>query len=197
MLFRSEALRVVRAFERTSFPVESDEAAGSMLVVGGQAGTGAGFNVVPGSAWFSVDRRFNRRRYDAARTVDGFARRLTFLLSIAFLSMALWLTAAAPYTVVVTGDLVSLRRGSGTRTWVYERNEPTAPYLMSVQIGRYEMVDLARGADMMLCMCWDDQEVMDAFTDFQAGRLGSIPAQRVSGPTVPHGDVQGETDQDS
>jgi succinyl-diaminopimelate desuccinylase len=31
----------------------------SMLVVGGQAGAGAGFNVVPGSAWFSVDRRFN------------------------------------------------------------------------------------------------------------------------------------------
>jgi succinyl-diaminopimelate desuccinylase len=30
-----------------------------MLVVGGQAGAGAGFNVVPGSAWFSVDRRFN------------------------------------------------------------------------------------------------------------------------------------------
>ena len=45
--------------KRTSFPVESDEAAGSMLVVGGQAGAGAGFNVVPGSAWFSVDRRFN------------------------------------------------------------------------------------------------------------------------------------------
>jgi succinyl-diaminopimelate desuccinylase len=32
---------------------------GSMLVVGGQAGAGAGFSVVPGSAWFSVDRRFN------------------------------------------------------------------------------------------------------------------------------------------
>ena len=45
--------------KRTSFPVESEEAAGSMLVVGGQAGAGAGFNVVPGSAWFSVDRRFN------------------------------------------------------------------------------------------------------------------------------------------
>ena len=45
--------------ERTSFPVESEEAGGSMLVVGGQAGAGAGFNVVPGSAWFSVDRRFN------------------------------------------------------------------------------------------------------------------------------------------
>jgi succinyl-diaminopimelate desuccinylase len=45
--------------KRTSFPVESDEAAGSMLVVGGQAAAGAGFNVVPGSAWFSIDRRFN------------------------------------------------------------------------------------------------------------------------------------------
>jgi acetylornithine deacetylase/succinyl-diaminopimelate desuccinylase-like protein len=31
----------------------------SMLVVGGQAGAGASFNVVPGEAWFSVDRRFN------------------------------------------------------------------------------------------------------------------------------------------
>ena len=31
----------------------------SMLLVGGQAGAGASFNVVPGSAWFSVDRRFN------------------------------------------------------------------------------------------------------------------------------------------
>jgi succinyl-diaminopimelate desuccinylase len=31
----------------------------SMLVVGGASGSGTGFNVVPGSAWFSVDRRFN------------------------------------------------------------------------------------------------------------------------------------------
>jgi len=45
--------------KRTSFPVQRQEAAGSMLVVGGQAAAGAGFNVVPGSAWFSVDRRFN------------------------------------------------------------------------------------------------------------------------------------------
>jgi acetylornithine deacetylase/succinyl-diaminopimelate desuccinylase-like protein len=30
-----------------------------MLVVGGAAGSGANFNAVPGSAWFSVDRRFN------------------------------------------------------------------------------------------------------------------------------------------
>lgn len=44
---------------RTEFPLPDDEARGSMLVVGGAAGAGANFNVVPGSAWFSVDRRFN------------------------------------------------------------------------------------------------------------------------------------------
>lgn len=45
--------------KRTAFPAETDAARGSMLVVGGAAGAGANFNVVPGSAWFSVDRRFN------------------------------------------------------------------------------------------------------------------------------------------
>jgi aminopeptidase N len=54
-------------------------------------------------------------------------------------------TTASPYTVLVTGDPVSRRRGPGSTTWVYERNEPTPPYLMSVQIGRYELVDLAVG----------------------------------------------------
>ena len=45
--------------KRTAFPLEGDEARGSMLVVGGATRSGANFNVVPGSAWFSVDRRFN------------------------------------------------------------------------------------------------------------------------------------------
>lgn len=44
---------------RTDYAVESEVARGSMLVVGGASGSGANFNVVPGSAWFSVDRRFN------------------------------------------------------------------------------------------------------------------------------------------
>ncbi|MEO9173965.1 MAG: ArgE/DapE family deacylase [Gaiellales bacterium] len=43
----------------TAFPVESEEARGSMLVVGGASGSGASFNAVPGAAWFSLDRRFN------------------------------------------------------------------------------------------------------------------------------------------
>jgi redox-sensitive bicupin YhaK (pirin superfamily) len=38
------------------------------------------------------------------------------------------------------------------------------------------------------------QEVMDAFTDFQAGRLGSIPAA-YGRRDVPHGGVRGETGQ--
>ncbi|XVV15735.1 M1 family metallopeptidase [Actinoplanes sp. CA-131856] len=55
------------------------------------------------------------------------------------------LTAPTSYTVVATGDLVSRRRGAGNTTWVYERTEPTAPYLMSVQVGRYELIELAAG----------------------------------------------------
>ncbi|MEV6299929.1 M1 family metallopeptidase [Actinoplanes sp. NPDC051861] len=54
-------------------------------------------------------------------------------------------TTTSPYTVLVTGDLVARRRRAGAITWIYERNEPTAPYLMSVQIGRYEQVELAPG----------------------------------------------------
>jgi succinyl-diaminopimelate desuccinylase len=44
---------------RTAFPMDDDEARGAMLVVGGATGSGVNFNVVPGSAWFSVDLRFN------------------------------------------------------------------------------------------------------------------------------------------
>jgi succinyl-diaminopimelate desuccinylase len=43
----------------TALARELLEQRGSMLVIGGSAGAGANFNVVPGSAWFSVDRRFN------------------------------------------------------------------------------------------------------------------------------------------
>ncbi|GAA2526172.1 M1 family metallopeptidase [Winogradskya humida] len=53
------------------------------------------------------------------------------------------LTVASAYAVLVTGDLVSKWRGAGATSWVFERREPTSPYLMSVQIGRYEMMELA------------------------------------------------------
>ncbi len=55
------------------------------------------------------------------------------------------MTTAAPYTVAATGVLTARRRSAGTRTWVYERAEPTASYLVSVQIGRYDKVVVAEG----------------------------------------------------
>ena len=54
-------------------------------------------------------------------------------------------TTDAAYTVLGTGVLVSRRRSAGTRTWVFERPEPTATYLVSVQIGRYDELTLAPG----------------------------------------------------
>ena len=46
--------------ERTDIATgDEEDAAGSMMVVGGALGAGANFNVVPCSAWFSVDWRFN------------------------------------------------------------------------------------------------------------------------------------------
>ncbi|PXY19284.1 M1 family metallopeptidase [Prauserella muralis] len=56
-------------------------------------------------------------------------------------SYRLALTTSSAYTVRATGTLVSRSRAASTTTWVYERAEPTASYLMSVQIGRY--TDLA------------------------------------------------------
>ncbi|GAA3580181.1 M1 family metallopeptidase [Amycolatopsis ultiminotia] len=54
--------------------------------------------------------------------------------------------ASSPYLVLVTGNLVSRYCSASTTKWVYERPEPTAAYLMSVQIGRYDDVELAGGA---------------------------------------------------
>jgi aminopeptidase N len=51
-------------------------------------------------------------------------------------------TTTAPYTVAATGVRTARRRSAGTRTWVYERAEPTASYLVSVQIGRYDEIAL-------------------------------------------------------
>ena len=62
--------------QRTAFPIEGDDARGSVLVVGGSTGSGANFNVVPGSAWFSVDRRFNPQEEldeELARLTDTIA----------------------------------------------------------------------------------------------------------------------------
>ncbi|SFW87774.1 M1 family metallopeptidase [Amycolatopsis australiensis] len=55
-------------------------------------------------------------------------------------------TTASPYLVAVTGNLVGRSTSASTTRWVFERPEPTATYLMSVQIGRYDEVALTGSA---------------------------------------------------
>ncbi|WP_154676216.1 M1 family metallopeptidase [Amycolatopsis benzoatilytica] len=51
--------------------------------------------------------------------------------------------ASSPYLVAVTGNLVSRYQSASTTKWVFERPEPTSTYLMSVQVGRYEDLELS------------------------------------------------------
>ncbi len=44
---------------RTSLPMNPPEANRSVMVLGGESGSGQNFNTVPESAWFSIDRRIN------------------------------------------------------------------------------------------------------------------------------------------
>jgi aminopeptidase N len=54
-------------------------------------------------------------------------------------SYSISVTAAADYTVLANGELVSKKRGSSTISWRYEQVQPMATYLATVQIGRYEL----------------------------------------------------------
>ncbi|OLT03148.1 hypothetical protein BJF90_26965 [Pseudonocardia sp. CNS-004] len=63
------------AARHTRFPIAAGDAPGSMVVLGGSAGSGANFNIVPGSAWFTLDGRYNPEE-DLEREVD----RLTALV---------------------------------------------------------------------------------------------------------------------
>lgn len=47
------------AARHTGVAMDARDARGSMLVVGGRCGGGTNFNVVPASAWFTVDGRYN------------------------------------------------------------------------------------------------------------------------------------------
>ena len=52
-------------------------------------------------------------------------------------SYRLSITADKPYLVAATGSLISTRTRASATTWLYELHEPTASYLVSIQIGRY------------------------------------------------------------
>ncbi|GAB2793463.1 M20/M25/M40 family metallo-hydrolase [Amycolatopsis magusensis] len=70
-----EAYAEEMAARHTSFPMNEADAPGTMLVVGGLFGGGSNFNVVPGSAYFTVDARYNPEE-----DLDGELKRLTALI---------------------------------------------------------------------------------------------------------------------
>ena len=52
------------------------------------------------------------------------------------------ITAPSAYQVVCNGTLASTQRHASSVKWVYEQPEPMATYLATVQIGRYQRVDV-------------------------------------------------------
>jgi aminopeptidase len=52
-------------------------------------------------------------------------------------------TTESDYVVLANGLLVGRRRGASRTTWTYQQSQPMAPYLATVQIGRYERSALA------------------------------------------------------
>jgi aminopeptidase N len=48
------------------------------------------------------------------------------------------------YRVIANGELVSRRARASQTVWTYEQPEPTSTYLITLQIGVYEMTQLAR-----------------------------------------------------
>jgi aminopeptidase N len=55
-------------------------------------------------------------------------------------------SAPSRYTVVANGGLLTRTARGAAVTWVDEQPAPTASYLVTVQIGRYDTVELADGA---------------------------------------------------
>ncbi|MDP9883578.1 aminopeptidase N [Sinomonas atrocyanea] len=53
-------------------------------------------------------------------------------------------TADAGYRVVSNGLVVGHRRKASRETWVYEVHEPMAPYLATLLIGRFQLLELGR-----------------------------------------------------
>ncbi|MFI1017388.1 M1 family metallopeptidase [Streptomyces sp. NPDC020965] len=52
-------------------------------------------------------------------------------------------TVPSPYTAVANGTLTARTISASTTTWVYEQPAPMSTYLATVQIGPYELVDVA------------------------------------------------------
>lgn len=54
-------------------------------------------------------------------------------------------TAASEHHVAVSGELVTRDRGDHVTTWTYQQTAPTSTYLMTLQVGRYDVVEQPGG----------------------------------------------------
>lgn len=59
-------------------------------------------------------------------------------------SYRIQISTDSPYRAVANGELISRRTRAGQTTWTYELVEPTSTYQITLQIGRYESVRLAK-----------------------------------------------------
>ncbi|MEZ0051325.1 aminopeptidase N [Mycobacterium sp. MAA66] len=59
-------------------------------------------------------------------------------------SYRIQISTDSPYRAVANGELLSSRTRAGQTTWTYELAEPTSTYLVTLQIGRYQSVRLAK-----------------------------------------------------
>jgi aminopeptidase len=59
-------------------------------------------------------------------------------------SYRITVTTDSPYRVVANGNLASRTVHGSRTTWVYDQPDPMATYLASVQIGQYELIDIAK-----------------------------------------------------
>lgn len=86
-------------------------------------------------------------------------------------------TAPTGYHVVANGTLAETRQRASAMTWVYEQAEPMAPYLASVNIGRYAVQRLDAAVPMTVLVPADrhvelpgsfarQPQMLAAFTDW-------------------------------
>jgi aminopeptidase N len=55
------------------------------------------------------------------------------------------LTTDSPYRAVVTGSLVGKKRSGSTTTWEFDLPQPTSTYLVTVNLGQYEHLEVTGG----------------------------------------------------
>jgi len=94
-------------------------------------------------------------------------------------------TTGSDYHAVANGTLVEHRRRASSTTWVYDQPEPMAPYLATVQIGRYELWDIEASIPMFAAVpkriaadydkAFGDQPRM---VEFFVGLFGPYPFAR-------------------